>query len=300
MKNENKLTLRNINKRLKILPALPSSVCELMQLNSESDDFFAKIAEISQYEPSLTTRVLKVVNSIKASPVKPITDINQALVRAGCDEILSFITMMSVAQVFTPVSDNQKKLWQHSIEVALFSRYLASNNPSTDVDPNLAYTSGLLHDIGRLVLFNLSTSSVDFIASKHWSTPVELPEIESQYFGFTHAQVGYLAAKRWQLPQVITDVIMFHHVYAEKELLGLSGNFKQLLYIIQLSDYLSMYLMKDNAWQELDDAQLLTEITHNCVSKISKNLKIDSNHLILEIPAIVEKAKQSMRKLRIS
>ncbi len=296
---ENDLNLANISKRITSLPLLPAVICELMSANPNDDDFFQKVADIAKYEPSLSARVLKIVNSINASPVEPITDISQALIRAGSDEVLSCITMLSVAKVFTPANDEQKNLWKHSIDTACFAQFIAKSNPDLKIEPNMAYTCGLLHDLGRFVLFNLSSKSVDFIAAKDWETPPELTEIEMQYFGFTHTQIGYLAAKRWQLPKVIGEVIKHHHNYTGIILKGFSKRLNQLIYVIQLADFLSMYFMNHSQWNKLSKDEFTEEVQAKCIARFIDKLELDQQALIDAIPEILVQSDEGMKKLRI-
>jgi putative nucleotidyltransferase with HDIG domain len=299
-KKANDLNLANISKRISSLPMLPSVVCELMSAKPGDDDFFQKIADIAKFEPSLSARVLRIVNSISASPVSPITDINQALIRAGSDEVLSCITMLSVARVFTPVNDEQKSLWQHSIETAHFAHYLAQSNSALNIEPSMAYISGLLHDLGRFVLFNLSSKSIDFIAAKDWETPAELTEVEMQYLGFTHTQVGYLAAIRWQLPKLISKVIKHHHNYNQLKGLGLSGDTKKLVYVVQLADYLSMYFMNNADWKDLDEAALVESLFTERVLHMMDEIGVDPKKLIAAAPEVLSQSFEGMKKLRIA
>ena len=296
----NDLNLANISKRISSLPLLPSVVCELMSANPDDDDFFQKIADIAKYEPSLSARMLRIVNSISASPIAPVTDINQALIRAGSDEVLSCITTLSVAKVFTPANDEQKSLWQHSIETACFAQHIAQSNPALSIEPSMAYMSGLLHDLGRFVLFNLSSKSIDFIAAKDWETPAELSDVEMQYLGFTHTQVGYLAAIRWQLPKLIRKVIKHHHNYNQLKGLGFAKDTKQLIYVTQLADYLSMYFMNNEDWQELDETALIESVFTERVLKIAAEIGASSKEIIDAVPTILSQSHEGMEKLRIA
>ncbi len=299
-RNANDLNLANISKRISSLPLLPSVVCELMSVNPDDDDFFKKITDIAKYEPSLSARMLRIVNSISASPIAPVTDINQALIRAGSDEVLSCITTLSVAKVFTPANDEQKSLWRHSIETAYFAQHLAQSNTALNIETSMAYTSGLLHDLGRFVLFNLSSKSIDFIAAKDWETPVELAEVEMQYLGFTHTQVGYLAAIRWQLPKLISKVIKHHHNYNQLKGLGFDIETKNLIYVVQLADYLSMYFMNHVDWQELDQTELMESLFNERVQKMAGEIGIDSKELIDAVPDVLSQSNEGMKKLRIA
>ncbi|MFT5706365.1 MAG: putative nucleotidyltransferase with HDIG domain [Oceanospirillaceae bacterium] len=296
----NKLNLKNIYKRIGHLPLLPSVVCDLMQLDPDSIHFLEQIEDLSKHEPSLAVRVLQIANSVQASPMKPITDIHQALIRTGSDDILSFLSRFSVTKVLTPMKSDERNLWRHSIETAYLSEYIARANPKLLIDPNLAYSCGLLHDIGRFVLFNVASKSIDFLESKDWKTPSELSDTETQFFGFTHAEVGSLAAQRWKLPAVITQVITHHHNYSKIDLFKFPDNFKNLLQVIQLSDFISTCLEKNANWKDFNQQQLLDEIQNNWISKLDNQFAIDTVDLVNTIPLIVNKSNESMMKLRLA
>ncbi|MEH6444593.1 MAG: HDOD domain-containing protein [Oceanospirillaceae bacterium] len=300
MTTNNKLNLDNIYKRIENLPLLPSVLNDLMLLDLNSNHCMERLKDISRHDPSLAARILRIANSAHASPIKPITDIQQAVVRTGSDDTLAFLTKLHVVKVFTPVTDDERYLWRHSIEAAYFAEYIAQANPKLNIDPKLAYTCGLLHDIGRFVLFDIASKAFDFISSKEWINPKELSDTESHFLGFDHAEVGNLAAERWHLPKDITLAIKLHHNYSQLNPNEFPEHFVDLLHVIQLSDFISIFLGNKTNWQMLKQHRLLDEIKSNCISKINKCPTINTIDLIKNIPLIVDKVNDRMKQLHLA
>lgn len=264
MAEKKKLTIERVEKRIRDLPLLPSVVCELMTLDSDSPDFFHQVATLTKSAPSLATRVLQYVNSASSAPATPINNLQQALVRVGSKRIATMVTMLAVTKVFMPSTDQQKALWQHSLEVAHLAEFLAQHLDGYEVDRDLAYTCGLLHDIGRFVMFQVIANSIDVIDTQGWDSPEELPEVEEQILGFTHGEVGFLAAKKWRLPKPIMQIIRYHHRYDIYQREGVAADFKQLLVTVQLADFISVYIERHPDWQSIGFAPLEAELIQHC------------------------------------
>lgn len=294
-----KLTLEIVKERIQHLPLLPSLVCDLMSLDTDSSDFFSIVAELAKKDPPLTAKVLKIVNSASSSPTQDISNLEQALIRVGVAKILSFITSVSVSRVFTPSTDQQKGLWQHSLETAKLAEFIAENTPSFNVDKDLAYTCGLLHDIGRFVLFEISAKAIDVIDSAGWDSPIELPDTETKILGFTHAEVGHLAAKKWRLPKIVTEVIRHHHRYDLWEYPDVPEDFKQLETIIQFADFISVWITKNPTWPDLSKAELRKEIKAACIHDAWPDISFPIDKIVEELPLLSVECNQVMNELRI-
>ncbi|MCP4596568.1 HDOD domain-containing protein [Neptuniibacter sp.] len=300
MTTKRKLTLSIVEKRVEQLPLLPAVVCDLMTLDPNSSHFYDKVTELSESDPPLATRVLKIVNSAAAAPSHTITDLHEALIRVGVNKILYFITSVSVSKVFTPATDQQKAIWQHSIETAHIAEFIADNMPDFHVDKHMAFTCGLLHDIGRFVLFEITAKAIEVVDSKGWDTPIELPDVERNILGFTHAEVGYLAAKKWQLPKLVVELIHHHHNYGLWQTRDVPESFKQLLTVVQFADFLSVLIEKNPDWPTWDREKLRAQITETCLYKAWPVIPFPIDQLVDELPAIAVECHQIMEKLRLS
>lgn len=292
-----KLTLKLIEERIQQLPLLPAEVCELMSADTDTPEFYDKVTALAKSDPSLATRVLQIVNSAAAAPVHPITDIHQAIIHIGVNKTLKFIYFLSVVKVFTPVTANQKAIWQHSIETARFAEFIAMNMEDTAIDKGLAYTCGLLHDIGRLVLFELSSRAIDLVDTKGWDTPIELPEIENRMLGFTHADVGYIAIKKWGLPRVLMDIVLYHHHYDLYSNPKVSEDVTELITIVQFADFLSVLIEKNPDWPTWNKETLEKEITASCIQDDWPRINFPIKSLVEELPSLNAECQNSVKVL---
>ncbi len=298
-KKKKKLTLALVEERLGQLPLLPAVVCDLMAMDQESSEFFEKATQLAESDPPLAARVLAYANSAAAAPTEPIVSIQKSMVRVGVAKILHLITAMSVLRVFTPSTDQQKAMWQHALETALIARFIAQQMPSLRVDREQAYACGLLHDIGRFALFEITSKAVDMIDAQGWDTPIELPEVEQKMLGFTHAEVGEIAATKWGLPESMVQVLKLHHSYdiwqhSQPEAL------KNLVLIVQFSDLVSVVIEKNPEWPDWDEAALRDCLTKQCQHKDWPQVVFPIPILAEELPSIAVECFQLMESLKIA
>lgn len=293
------LTLQSIDERIDQLPLLPAVVSQLMKIHQDTTHFYEQATELAKNDPPLATRVLRIANSASAAASKPIINMREALIRVGVDRALSLITAVSVARVFTPSKPEHKAIWQHSIETAQIAYCVAEHFKALNVDKDLAYTCGLLHDIGRFVLFENAAKALEATDAKGWDSPIELPVVEKELLGFTHADVGYLAAKKWHLPKTIENVIHYHHRYDLWRLDKGSVTFRSLLTVVQFADFLSVLIEKKPDWSEWSEEFLREEIKHVCIHKHWPAMEFPLDEVIAELPAINDKCQSMMSNLGI-
>lgn len=174
---------------------------------------------------------------------------------------------MAVSRVFVPRSVGQKSLWIHALQVAVASRTIASLAPSARVAPDQAYLAGLLHDIGRFVMFEGATSDLDLVESAEWRTPPELLQAERTLIGYDHAQVGALVCRRWALPSELVEVVQNHHIYRPEDRSRAWQLAHELRRIIQMADLLSMCLMHFPAIADLEPPALAAELAEHCTRR---------------------------------
>ena len=297
-RQKRKLTLDLVKKRVDKLPILPAVVCELLSLNTSSPTCFEQVLSLSKRSPSLTAKILRLANSAKISPLNNVNNLHQAIVRIGIDRIIAISTMTSVLKVFIPSTPEQKDIWRHSILTAYLAEYIAQNTKKFSVEKDFAYTCGLLHDIGRLILFEISKNATNAIDAKGWDTPIELPEVEKKLLGFTHADVGELSAIKWGLPHSIVNVIKYHHDYDLTKLPSLPKD-ADMIRVVQLADHISIFLVK-HLWSDWEKEYFEQQLTEHCTAKLPSIIDISEANLINEIPIIVSKCESEMKKLLLS
>jgi putative nucleotidyltransferase with HDIG domain len=117
----------------------------------------------------------------------------------------------SAARVFAPRHAWQRGLWVHAIGVAVLAQSLAASGLIRGADPSLCYLAGLLHDIGRFVLYLEAPEELRAVDETAWTTPEELLAAEQRVCGFNHIELGYRAASKWGLPGPLPLIIHHHH-----------------------------------------------------------------------------------------
>lgn len=199
---------QKLERHLDELPLLPSVIGELMGLHPSDDSFADDLIACVQKEPNFTTRLIAAANSAASSPLSPITTLRAAVTRIGAKNVMPMILSFAVIRVFVPRDDWEKSLWRHALHVAIAARALAAR---CGMNPEEAYTCGLLHDLGRFVLFKEAPEELRRVDEGDWTTPDALVTYERSICGMTHTEIGALACERWKLPTIIRDCVRDHH-----------------------------------------------------------------------------------------
>lgn len=200
---------------LKRLPALPAVVSRLLVSFDDEDIDVAQIARQIAQDQSLTARVLRVANSSFYGLQSQIGTINEAVVVLGFRAVRNMVLGTSLAGMFKtercPPFDLSEYV-RHSVAVGLAARALARETGQNSQSADLAFTGGILHDIGKLVLaacFPEKYSAVLESQGSHGSLPVD---IEKAQLGLDHAEMGGLLAEAWHFPLILREVVAAHHL----------------------------------------------------------------------------------------
>jgi len=162
----------------------------------------------------MCARVLKMANSAFYSQSRRVSSIGDAVVILGFDEIVQLMLATTVFKSFGPTGLGSRLdlhgLWKHSMAAAVTSKMIAEETGRTE-ESNLAYTAGLLHDIGKLVLANYFRDEYIPVFEKLESEGLFLHEAEMLILGFTHGDVGGWLFGKWNFPERIIDIVTSHH-----------------------------------------------------------------------------------------
>lgn len=212
----NKASLKDIQTQLARCPSLPSlgSINKALQgLLLMEQRYTAQIAEIIRRDPSLTARLLRLVNSVYYGLTTPVNTIEEAVFYLGVREIRQLVVVTPVIEDFQRLTRQcdfpWREFWQHCIGTALLTREIATavQLPGEESD----YVAGLIHDIGKLVM---AWSFPDHFAEIHrqaLQTKGNLIEIENEILGMDHAELGALYLERHRLPELMIKTARFHH-----------------------------------------------------------------------------------------
>ncbi len=224
------------------LPQLSGVVTRLATLNHDAVDYVEQVSALAGADPVIAAELIQLANSPLSGPIKPVTSIETAIVRLGANAVAGLVTTLAVMRVFVPVETAQKRIWLHSLEVAIGTRTIANAMQGLHVLTEMAYLAGLLHDIGRFIMFEHTPDLLRRVEEIYWDTPHALLLADIEVFQFTHSKLGYLACRKWGYPQEILEAVRQHHRYFPVNQSGLATELEALLIAVQIADNLSNLL----------------------------------------------------------
>jgi putative nucleotidyltransferase with HDIG domain len=198
------------------IPTIPSILNEINLVFASAEGSAKDAAKVIEKDPAIATRVLRLVNSSFYGLKSPVSAIHLACSIVGLKVIRNVVVQATVMGIFGKLSGPEgfdpEWLWDHSFKTAMAARLLAQKSPlGKALGKDDAYTCGLIHDIGKMVLLDAQTEQFGEALKLSRESGIPLAQAESEVFGFHHAQVGGLLAMRWKLPETVQAGVMFHH-----------------------------------------------------------------------------------------
>lgn len=236
---QGKLLVHEIVDRLDELPTLPSIVYELNRVINDPMSSTSDVEKIMGNDASLTTKVLKLANSAYYAIPGGVTSLQRAIAYIGYDTINQLALSASIIKSLGPKSHELFDLpafWKHALGVAMASEVIAKEVKYKT--PSDLFTCGLVHDMGKVALFNVAEDqfleAVNF-AREH---KLSLVEAEAELDAPRHTHIGFELATKWRLPYQIQVSIANHHQRDPAGRGGLSQEANLLVDIVFLSNLL--------------------------------------------------------------
>lgn len=236
-------------KNLNDLSTVPSLMARIIKVLNDTESEGRELYKLISHDHSLAEKVVRVANSSFFGHSGEVKDINQAIMLLGYDRIKSISLGMTVLEMFPANgSYNLLNLWSHSYEIALFSQAFSELICMTC--PRECFLTGLLHDIGRIILFKMDRKKFLEIDPKN-----NILEHEQEVFGCNHAEAGALFAEMNNMPQEIVSAIRFHHKPSDAK------EYKDIVSIVSLAEAISHRYSRnkvnDGIWNEEHDRLIM-------------------------------------------
>lgn len=201
----------NLAGALRDLPSLPAVVMELLGTIDQEDVDVSVLAKKVSHDQALTAKTLRLANSSLYSLQVKVTTIQQAITYLGFQTTRNLITAVAVTGCFPsglcPGFDD-KAFWRHSIAAAACARVLARR---MRFNQDYAFTAGLLHDIGRLVLVSTQPRRYQQVLALRAERDCELLQAEREVLGVDHVAAGVALAGHWNFSDTMRQAIACHH-----------------------------------------------------------------------------------------
>jgi HD-like signal output (HDOD) protein len=191
------------------LPVFPGAAFELQQLLADDNTSVDQIAKVIGKDQAMATQVLKLANSAFFSGWNTVRTIREAILRLGLNHIFNLVVCTSQQKYYKSPNKTLQNilevLWKHALCTAIGSKWLVQKLGYRQFADE-AFLSGLLHDIGKLVL----TKAIETIQSEYedFDLPVELID---QIFDSMHAEQGNFLMEEWSIPDVYCKIALHHH-----------------------------------------------------------------------------------------
>lgn len=193
--------------------SVPQIVLKIIRMIRDDRRSLQDMAGDIRKDQVITAKVIKLCNSAFFNKKMNVDSIDRALVLLGEKQLLQLVVSAVFKDFFSLHSQGYSLckggLFNHALGTALISERLAKLNGSVSSDS--AYTAGLLHDIGKVVLDQYMGKAYPYFYRRTQEDGENLLSIEREVFGITHSEVGRTLAKQWALPEDLLDVIAHHH-----------------------------------------------------------------------------------------
>lgn len=222
---------------LKKLPTLSHTAERILSLTAKELTHLDELIDIIEKDTPIMSKVLSMANIIYYGTHAPVTNIKDALLKIGFNSLKNIALGISIFSLFKATGEKErsyKRLFNHSFATGVISQIICEDFLNRFSDEK--FTAGMLHDIG---LFALHYLYFDLFENLERAVLKGIPfsQAEKEVIGIEHGEIGRWLSEWWGLPEIIGEVILYHHDLPEK-----SSNYADTIAIIQLSDYIATKL----------------------------------------------------------
>jgi len=202
-----------IGDRITALPPLDASVAKLAKLVQDPDSSLGAFENVIRPDPALTANLLKLANSALYSSTTKVVSVRDAIARVGTRRVWETATAgafgRTLPKVLSGYDVDAVGFWRHSVAVAVFAEAIARGAHLAAAPA--AFTAGLLHDMGKLVIADFLAPERVELLDRLERGKLSMLAAEQELLGTDHAQVGEAVATRWGLPEELVAAARWHH-----------------------------------------------------------------------------------------
>lgn len=252
----NALPLADVIKHIRDLPSLPVVVLEVLKSFEQKDASIGLLADKVAHDQALAAKTLRLANSSFYGLSRKVTTIQQAITILGFDSVRTLIAAAAVTDVFAGskhAAFDFKAFWRHAIGTALCAKMLARQ---MNLNQDYAFVSGLLHDVGRLVMVTRFPDRYSEVMAYRSEHDCFMIDAERAVLGIDHAVVGRALAEYWKFPPAMQKAIANHHAPEEADM----GDLPAIVHVAEATAHALdlthqeddlVPVVTENAWKSL-------------------------------------------------
>jgi len=210
------MTPNEVIAKVKNLPAVSQAALKLVVLLDQPAVSNEDVVMVLKYDNVLTAKLLRACNSPYFGFEEKISSVEQAVLILGHQQILHMVLSLAFGGVMSVTlpgyAIEAKELWSHSLTTAVAAEQLVRNGLPSEAEPPVAFTAGLLHDIGKLALNQVfDTNAQSAIHDRMVQNQLSRNMAEKEILGTDHSEVGACLLETWHLPDEIVEAVANHH-----------------------------------------------------------------------------------------
>lgn len=224
---------RRIERGVRELTPLSDAAQALVRIGADPDHSSADVLSIVERDAALTVRVLRIANSPLIAPMSPVESVAQAIALMGEDTVVAVALSIGASWMQEPLSGYGAgvRIFDNGLKTAIAAGMIAKRQGHADIAP-LAYTGGLLHDLGKVVLSEFIEPGVaDAMEAVESGRAGDWLAAERAELGVDHCEVGAMVADHFELGPALRSVIAHHH-----EPDGAATEYRDLVKIVHVAD----------------------------------------------------------------
>ena len=204
------LTEATVQRGLRKVPPFPPIAARLLVLLSNESVAITELADLIGSDPTFSARLLHCVNSAAFGITSRVNNVQQALALLGLDRTRQItLTVATAAYTQGALRSNElRRCWEHTVATAIIADEIAH---VCGIFTDIAYTAGIMHDIGRLGLLVAYPQEYERIIRDAADQALDILDFEREQFGMDHSEAGRILAERWSLPEEFRLVAGRHH-----------------------------------------------------------------------------------------
>lgn len=196
------------------MPTIPTVFARVSSVATDPGASIKDLAKIIEEDQAVAARILRVANSAAMALRTPASTIEQACSALGMLRVRSVVLQTSLMQNYASIQAqgfDLERFWRHGSLTGEACRILAQQSGAAGIGPDAAYTCGLMHDIGTVVMLDSFPTAYLEAVARSRSGGVSMEHAETLIFGFHHSEVGAALAQNWRFPNEIVLAIRWHH-----------------------------------------------------------------------------------------
>jgi putative nucleotidyltransferase with HDIG domain len=210
------MTAQEIVAKVKNLPPVSHAALKLVSLLEQPAVSNSEVVQALKCDNVLTAKLLRACNSPYFGLEDPVSSVDQAVLILGHQQILHIVlTLAFGSAMVVPLPGyavEANELWRHSLITATAAETVVNEIMDLNVDTPVAFTVGLLHDIGKLVLGQALTIDLqNDIRGRIEQGGISRAEAEKAVLGTDHSEVGAHLLTSWHLPEDVVEAVAHHH-----------------------------------------------------------------------------------------